>query len=73
MTSSISILVKALTPNSTIAQSNLIDNGVDPQMVQGMANPLRVVEASQKGDNERPREDKPGASSSTTYCTWWTK
>ena len=67
MTSSISILVKALTPNSAVAQSNLVDNGADPQTVQGTADPIRVVEASQKGDDERPREDQPGASSSTTY------
>ena len=67
MTSSISILVKALTPNSAVKQSDLFDNGADPQMVQGTADLLRVIEASQKGDNKRPREDQPGASSSTTY------
>ena len=48
MTSSISILVKALTPNSAVTQSDLVDNGADPQTVQGRADPLRVVDGQER-------------------------
>ena len=68
MTSSIAILVKAITPNRAVIQNNSVDSGVDSQTVQGAANPLKVseLETSQKGD-KRFREDQPGASGSTTY------
>jgi len=55
MTSSIAILVKANYPTSAVAQSDLSHNGVDPQTVQGVADPQRVKEmkTSQKGRNNR--------------------
>ena len=52
MTSSITMLVKAINPTSAVTQSNLIGSGVDPQTVQGVVDPQRVneLETSQKGD-----------------------
>jgi len=68
MSSSIAMLVKAITPSSAVAQSNSVDSGADPQTVLGMVDPQRVneLEVSQKGD-ERTGEDQPGTSSSNTY------
>ena len=44
MTSSITMLVKAINPTSAVAQSDLIDSGADPQTVQGVVDPQKVIE-----------------------------